>query len=470
LALALVITRWTSRSLRETVDGMTELANGNLEIEVEGAERKDELGAMARALGVFKDNALRMKSLDAEKEESDRQVKDSRHQMMQELRAAFGTVVTDAIAGNFSSRVDATFPDQELNELATGINQLVQSLDTVIKDVGDRMQALADGDLSQRIEDDYQGAFADLKDNVNRTADQLASIVAQIQGASSEVENAASEITSGTNDLSARTEQAASSLEETAAATEEMSSTVKQNAENAKSASSLADDANQTASQGGEVVEQAVGAMGRIEQSAQKITDIIGVIDEIAFQTNLLALNASVEAARAGEAGKGFAVVAQEVRQLAQRSAQAASDIKTLIQDSNSQVKDGVQLVNQAGEALTEIVGSIGKVVGIVQQISSASQEQASGVQEINGSVTNLDEMTQQNSALVEESAASARSLSDQAGKLAELMTFFKTSNAASPRAARSKSAHGAATTKAKQPKENAPAMAAADSEGWSEF
>ncbi len=206
--------------------------------------------------------------------------------------------------------------------------------------------------------------------------------------------------------------------------------------------------------------------MSGIEASAQKITDIIGVIDEIAFQTNLLALNASVEAARAGEAGKGFSVVAQEVRQLAQRSAQAASDIKALIQDSNNQVEDGVELVNQAGGALTEILASIGDVVVIVEGISTASQEQASGVQEINASVASMDEMTQQNAALVEESTASARTLSDQAAKLTEAMTFFKIDDA---------TAHGRVQPTTHQAAKSVtatktPAAVGADSDGWNEF
>ena len=215
--------------------------------------------------------------------------------------------------------------------------------------------------------------------------------------------------------------------------------------------------------------------MNGIESSAKKITDIIGVIDEIAFQTNLLALNASVEAARAGEAGKGFAVVAQEVRQLAQRSAQAADDIKGLIQNSNGQVKDGVQLVNQAGEALAEIVNSIGKVDLIVQDIASASQEQANGVQDINSSITTMDEMTQQNSALVEESSAAARALSNQADKLADLMTFFKHDGSTAFKrdpAATARPAPAPVTPKARRapPAAAQPALVDAGSDGWDEF
>ncbi len=380
------------------------------------------------------------------------------------IEAEVDSVVEAAAAGNFDRRLTMVGKDGFMKRLAERINQLSTVVDGVTDDLGRMLAALADGNLNERIETDYQGKFAELKDNANRTAEQLAGIFGQIQTATGEVKNAASEISTGTEDLSNRTEQAASNIEETAASTEQMAATVKQNAENARKASELAGGADQSAKVGGQVVEQAVDAMDRIEESAQKITDIISVIDEIAFQTNLLALNASVEAARAGEAGKGFAVVAQEVRQLAQRSAQAASDIKTLIQDSNGQVKDGVDLVNRTGETLKEIVGSIGKVTGIVQEISSASQEQAAGVQEINSSITSMDEMTQQNSALVEESSAAARALSDQAKNLAQLMDFFKLggvglSNRRQPEAPKKRQPSLATTT----------ANASAD-DGWNEF
>ncbi|MEM8950956.1 MAG: methyl-accepting chemotaxis protein [Pseudomonadota bacterium] len=332
------------------------------------------------------------------------------------------------------------------------------------------LQRLASGDLTKTIDTEFPGDLEDLRHAFNLSQGRFAQLVDQIRSATFEVETAAKEIASGTSDLAERTEQAASSLEETAASVEQMSATVKQNAENAKNANNLADEADRTASRGGEVAEQAVTAMSKIEDSAQKITDIIGVIDEIAFQTNLLALNASVEAARAGEAGKGFAVVAQEVRQLAQRSAQAASDIKTLIQDSNGQVGEGVRLVNQAGTALSEIVGSIGKVAGIVSEISCASQEQASGVQEINSSVSSMDEMTQQNSALVEESTAAARSLSDQASQLNVLLDFFKLQGSGPSRPARP----AAPTKPATKPKlarpAKTPVAAPTGDDGWAEF
>lgn len=445
--LALFVARRLSGKVNAMADTMTELASGNLDVAVDSGADRHELGRMARALSVFKDNASRITAMSDEKEAADLAAQEARKQMMQELRTAFGTVVQAAVAGDLSRRVDITFPDDELNDLAAGINQLVESLDAIIKDVGDKMCALAEGDLGQRIDAVYAGAFADLKENVNRTASQLTGIVGQIQDSSREFMNASAEINSGTEDLSRRTEQAAASLEETAASTEHIATTVKQTAGNAAKASSLASQANETTCRSSEIVGQAVDAMSLIEQSASKITAIIGVIDEIAFQTNLLALNASVESARAGEAGKGFAVVAQEVRQLAQRSAQAAADIKTLIQESNNQVENGVRLVNRTGESLTEIEGAINKVTEIVQQISQASSDQAAGVEGINSSIAGLDEITQQNSALVEESTAAARALNDQASNLAELMAFFKLDGAAT--ICRAQATRASAATKA---------------------
>ena len=389
------------------------------------------------------------------------------------IQAEIDSVVAAANRGDLSRRLTLEGKEGFMLKLAEGMNKLTGLVDGVTDDIGEMLESMAKGDLSKRITADYQGRFGDLKQHANDTVERLANIVAEVQIAAREVQSSSQEISAGTDDLSKRTEQAAANVEETAAASEQMSATVKQNAENARNANQLASSANKVAGRGGEVVEQAVGAMKGIESSAKKITDIIGVIDEIAFQTNLLALNASVEAARAGEAGKGFAVVAQEVRQLAQRSAQAADDIKGLIQNSNGQVKDGVQLVNQAGEALAEIVNSIGKVDLIVQDIASASQEQANGVQEINGSIATMDEMTQQNSALVEESSAAARALSNQADKLAELMTFFKHDGAAASARDRATTARPTLTSakqKARRTTEAQPALVDAGSEDWDEF
>ncbi len=261
---------------------------------------------------------------------------------------------------------------------------------------------------------------------VQLMAQKVSSTIGEIKASGREVTNASAEISTSTTDLSQRTEEQAASLEETSAAMEELSATVKKNAENAQLANTDANNTRDVADRGGKVVAQAVEAMAKIEDSSRKISDIIGVIDEIARQTNLLALNAAVEAARAGEAGRGFAVVASEVRSLAQRSSQAAKDIKDLITNSNGQVKDGVELVNKAGESLTEIVESIKKVAAVVADIASASIEQATGIEQINKALTQMDEVTQQNSALVEENAATAKTLEHQAKAMDEQVAFFQ--------------------------------------------
>ena len=278
----------------------------------------------------------------------------------------------------------------------------------------------------------------DGKDEVGQIAGAVRSMIvriretiSEIKASASEVTNASSEISSSTTDLSQRTEEQAASLEETTASMEVISQTVKKNAENAQHANASAGETRRIAEQGGAVVAHAVDAMAKIEDSSRKISDIIGVIDEIARQTNLLALNAAVEAARAGEAGRGFAVVASEVRSLAQRSSQAAKDIKDLITNSNSQVKDGVDLVNKAGASLNDIVESIKGVAAIVADIAAASSEQAEGLEQINKALSQMDEATQQNSALVEENAATAKTLETQARAMDDQVSFFKVEEAA---------------------------------------
>ncbi len=261
---------------------------------------------------------------------------------------------------------------------------------------------------------------------VGAMAEKVRTTIGEIKASGREVTNASAEISTSTTDLSQRTEEQAASLEETSAAMEELSATVKKNSENAQQASQSANSTKDVADRGGAVVAQAVKAMAKIEDSSRKISDIIGVIDEIARQTNLLALNAAVEAARAGEAGRGIAVVASEVRSLAQRSSQAAKDIKDLITDSNGQVKEGVDLVNRAGASLSEIVESIKSVATIVADIANASIEQSTGIQEINRALTQMDEVTQQNSALVEENAATAKTLEHQAKAMDDQVAFFQ--------------------------------------------
>ncbi|NVK18300.1 MAG: HAMP domain-containing protein [Methylocystaceae bacterium] len=338
-------------------------------------------------------------------------------------------VVKAVVNGDFSQSISLDDKEGFMAGLAQSINNLKDTVSEVFNEIAMSLSALAKGDLLYQIEKDYSGKYEILKQDTNQTSERIKQIVSDIIVASNEIAGASKEIASGSIDLSQRTENQASSLEETAASMEEMSTTVKQNADNAQQANTLAMRAREVAEEGGCVVEQAVEAMSSIETSSQKVSDIIGVIDEIAFQTNLLALNAAVEAARAGEAGKGFAVVASEVRTLAQRSSEAAKDIKGLILDSNLQVREGVELVGETGQSLSNIVESIKRVADIVSEIAAASQEQASGVGEINAAITQMDEMTQQNAALVEQSSASARSLEDQSDNMMRLMSFFNIGN-----------------------------------------
>ncbi len=336
-------------------------------------------------------------------------------------------LVQAAGAGDFSTRLEEAGKQGFMLELAKGMNELVGTVDRGLNETVSVMSAMAQGDLTRRIEGDYRGTFLKLKDDSNQMAEKIGGIAKRIVGATGTVSDATSEIASGAGDLSSRTEQQASSLEETAASMEELSATVRQNADNAQQANQLAVAARDAASNGGEVVASAVDAMSKIESSSKQITEIMGMIDEIAFQTNLLALNAAVEAARAGEAGKGFAVVATEVRALAQRSGKASKEIKELIGNSDSQVRDGVGLVQKAGTSLEEIVTSVKKVADIISDIAAASKEQASGIDEVGTAVSNMDEMTQQNAALVEETTAALHSMTGQIDDLKTLVRFFKT-------------------------------------------
>ncbi len=350
--------------------------------------------------------------------------------MQESLRAIVGEikaiVEAAAIRGDFSTKMNMDGKQGYMKELSELLNQLSTVTDDGLQDVLRVANLLAKGDLTQTIVKDYPGAFGEVKNGVNGTVVNLKELVGQIKDATDTINTASKEIAAGNSDLSQRTEEQASSLEETASSMEELTSTVKQNAENAKQANQLAIGASDVAGKGGAVVSQVVTTMSSINESSRKIVDIISVIDGIAFQTNILALNAAVEAARAGEQGRGFAVVAGEVRNLAQRSAAAAKEIKTLIGDSVEKVEGGSKLVAQAGQTMEEIVSSIRRVTDIMSEITAASQEQSQGIEQINTAITQMDEVTQQNAALVEEAAAAAESLEEQAQNLSVSVATFK--------------------------------------------
>ncbi|MBB3802224.1 methyl-accepting chemotaxis protein [Xanthomonas arboricola] len=335
-------------------------------------------------------------------------------------------IVRAAASGDMSGRVETDGKQGFFLQLAQQLNGLLDANAASIEQISSLLSALSRGDLTVRMHGQFSGVFAQMRDDANATAEQLADIVGRIKSSSTAINAAAGEIASGNTDLSHRTEQQAANLEETAASMEELTSTVRQNAESARQANQLAIGATGVASQGGEVVSQVVTTMSGIEASSKKIADIISVIDGIAFQTNILALNAAVEAARAGEQGRGFAVVASEVRTLAQRSAGAAKEIKGLIDDSVHKVAEGSALVRKAGATMADIVASVQRVTDIMGEISAASQEQSAGIEQVNQTITQMDETTQQNAALVEEATAAARSMEEQAGHLAEAVSVFK--------------------------------------------
>lgn len=475
----LVLAFFIGRSITKPVEALTRtmgtLASGDHEVDVPGADRSDEIGEMARAVEVFRENGLKMAQLSEEDVERQAQTREERAQMMQNLQAAFGKVVDAAGEGDFSHRVDMEFPDPELNALGTSVNGLVDTVERGLRETGEVLAALAKTDLTLRVEGEYQGSFLKLKQDTNAVADRLTEIVGRLKETSSGLKAATSEILTGANDLSERTTRQAATIEETSAAMEQLSETVADNAQKAQMATQKTAQASELASAGGEAMTHATTAMERITSSSSKISNIIGMIDDIAFQTNLLALNASVEAARAGEAGKGFAVVAVEVRRLAQSAAEASSEVKVLIEQSAGEVSEGTKLVSGASEKLDEMLAAVQENATLMSEIAQASKEQSNAISEVGTAVRQMDEMTQHNAALVEETNAAIAQTENQANDLDDIVEVFRISGSATPSKVMSKPAP-VATPSAPAPRAAPAAKAygthgnAAISDDWAEF
>ncbi|MGA7713587.1 MAG: methyl-accepting chemotaxis protein [Rhizomicrobium sp.] len=365
IASGLTLVRSVSAPLLQMTGAMGQLASGKLDVVVPNSDQKDEIGQLADAMTAFK------------------------------------------------------------NQLAAAEVSKAEQTETIVNSVGTGLTALAKGDLTHRLTADLTGPFAKLKDDFNAAMTRLQDTIKNVLYNTGGISTGANEISQAADDLSRRTEQQAASLEETAAALEEITATVKKTATNTKEASTSVIAAKAAAEEGGRVVKTAIGAMDKIEQSSKQITDIIGVIDEIAFQTNLLALNAGVEAARAGDAGKGFAVVASEVRALAQRSSEAAKEIKTLIKTSSEHVGAGVKYVGESGQALKRIVDQVVQINSLVTEMAQAAEQQSTGIEQVNVAVGQMDQVTQQNAAMVEESTAASRNLATETQALSNLVSFF---------------------------------------------
>lgn len=405
---------------------MDELARGNLAVKVNGQRRTDEIGAMARSVEVFRANALQVETMtDDQRVTAERRAAD-RATMMQDLQRAFGRVVDAAISGDFSKRVKADFPDAELNTLAFSVNTLVETVDRGLSETGEVLSALSHADLTQRVTGDYQGAFGQLRDDTNNLCTTLAGTIQGLRDTSRTLKSATGEMLSGAIDLSKRTTRQGQTVEETSAAMAQLAVTVADNARRAVAASDKARGVSRSATEGGSVITQATEAMERITHSSGKISNVIGLIDDIAFQTNLLALNASVEAARAGEAGKGFAVVAVEVRRLAQSAAQASAEVKALIQQSGTEVATGSRLVAQAAQRLLSMLEAAHESSALIDGIAAASREQAEAIEEVSLAMRTLDEMTQHNAALVEETNAAIEQAETQASELDRIVDVFE--------------------------------------------
>ena len=431
--VVVVVSKSTLKPLKKFHKVAQKVQDGTYDEHI-AVDGEDEIGQLAATYNTMIDHIKESnEALMVEKESVEKRVEEALKEKAatlaatEEVEKEVEHIVFSASMGRLTERINLSNKQGFYRRLGENINTLVDVAQQVIDDTVRVLSAIAHGRLTETIEEDYQGAFEQLKLDANATVEKLTEVVNEIKRTSERVTNGAVEIASGNTDLSKRTEQQASSLGNTVSSMNQIASIVKTNAENALEADQLAQQVRIEAEKGGGVVKRAVSAMEEINSSSKQIVDIIAVIDDIAFQTNLLALNAAVEAARAGDQGRGFAVVASEVRNLAGRSATAAKEIKGLIEDSSEKVQEGSRLVNESGETLEEIVVGVKRVSSLIEKIASASQDQSEGTNQIKHAMDDMDVLTKQNSALVQSVAESSRLLGDEAQGLGKLVSFFKT-------------------------------------------
>ncbi|MBG19928.1 MAG: chemotaxis protein [Rhizobiales bacterium] len=463
--------RHLSQPIQNITNTMTRLVKGDLDTEVPYAGRPDEIGEMAAAVEVFRENAIDNRRVHAQEE--------ALRAKSADLQSSIAGVVKAAAAGDFSSRITKDYENEDLNRFAASINELLAGVSDAVTETQRVIGELANGNLTESMNGAFLGVLGDLQRDVNMALSTLKSTMLDVRASSDSVNSSASELKVASDDLAKRSEQQAASLEETSAALDEITAAVKNSTERAQSATVMVGDATRSAKQSGEVVRNAINSMERIEQASHEITQIINVIDEIAFQTNLLALNAGVEAARAGEAGRGFAVVAQEVRELAQRSANAAKDIKTLILKSGEEVQIGVRHVQETGTSLSEIEGHVLKINDHINEIATAARQQSVGLQEVSTAINEMDQVTQRNAAMVEEMSAATHKLGSDADSLDSMVSRFrveggKPASSARPVTANAETARPVASPAramvAKVSRAIGGGRAAAAAESWDEF